>query len=442
MTRFSNIIQGSHSLKLLILCLYILANETVSGASNLRVSSNGHYIETKAGKPFFYLGDTEWLLNRHSDAQVIKILKDRAAKGFTVIQVFSSRNWKEDSTRTDYQGNYPFIDKDVTRLNTAYWNRWRWIADECAKNKLFFALHLGGPGRKEEPYSCKDINQCYEYGRKIGETFKDKSNIIFNIGEDMHGSEGVGPDDWRAIAEGVADGVNGINSFDKSADYETTFMTFHPSGGTPFTSSTWFHKDPWLDANGIEVWHKTGTVYPVVNADYNKSNPVKPVLMVEGWYEKENDCTPEMVRNEAWHAFFAGGFYGYGHYENWAQYKSIDYLNSQGAKQMGVLSRFFKDRKWWNFIPDQEMIISGQGVDSTLKAAVRSQSGDECYVYYPVNSPVKIALNRITKRSEVSVKWFNPQNGTTKPVGHYKTSQTLEFIPPKGWDDAVLCISI
>ncbi len=426
-----------------ILFLQIFFAGTVSGAAKLRVSKNRHYIETTDGKPFFYLGDTEWLLNRHSDEQIKTLLDDRASKGFTVIQVFASRNWKapQDYARMDFNGNLPFINNDVTQLDTAYWNRWRWIAGQCQKRNLILALHIGEPGRKEPPWFCTDMNQCYEYGRKIGETFRDKNNIIFNIGQDMHGNAGVGEEGWRAIAEGVADGVNHVNKYDGKADYSTTFMTFHPSGGAPYTSSAWFHSDPWLDANGAEVWHKTGTVYNVVISDYNKNNPVKPILMVEGWYEAENECTPRMVRNEAWHAFFAGGFYGYGHKDNWAQWESIDYIDSPGARQMGVLAKFMKLRKWWNLIPDQKIIISGTGEDSSLKTAVKSSDGEACYIYFPDNTSAEITLNLISAGKNARAIWFDPRNGNTQSGSSYKTSQTVAFSPPQGWEDAVLCLT-
>jgi hypothetical protein len=54
----------------------------------LKISANHRYFTTSDGKPFFWLGDTGWLLfsklNRE-DAE--KYLEDRHKKGFNVIQV-------------------------------------------------------------------------------------------------------------------------------------------------------------------------------------------------------------------------------------------------------------------------------------------------------------------------------------------------------------------
>src|SRR5262249_55895824 len=58
----------------------------------LKVSPNGRYFVDQAGKPFFYLGDTAWLLFQRLDRQEVdEYLKDRAAKGFTVIQAYVLR---------------------------------------------------------------------------------------------------------------------------------------------------------------------------------------------------------------------------------------------------------------------------------------------------------------------------------------------------------------
>src|SRR5881409_2093837 len=58
----------------------------------LRVSPNGRYFVDQNGKPFFYLGDTCWLLfQRLNHDELDEYLKDRAGKGFTVIQAYVLR---------------------------------------------------------------------------------------------------------------------------------------------------------------------------------------------------------------------------------------------------------------------------------------------------------------------------------------------------------------
>ncbi len=58
----------------------------------LQVSPNGRYFVDQDGKPWFYLGDTAWLMfQRLDDAETEEFLQDRAGKGFTVIQAYVIR---------------------------------------------------------------------------------------------------------------------------------------------------------------------------------------------------------------------------------------------------------------------------------------------------------------------------------------------------------------
>ncbi|HEY0677034.1 MAG TPA: DUF4038 domain-containing protein, partial [Chitinophagaceae bacterium] len=54
----------------------------------LKVTANGKYFQTGNGKPFFWLGDTGWLLfiklNREESLQYLDIRKQQ---GYNVIQV-------------------------------------------------------------------------------------------------------------------------------------------------------------------------------------------------------------------------------------------------------------------------------------------------------------------------------------------------------------------
>src|SRR5690606_33223748 len=58
-----------------------------SQMSALSVSENGRYLMTDDGRPFFWLGDTGWLLlNKLDRDEAEHYLEDRKRKGFNVVQ--------------------------------------------------------------------------------------------------------------------------------------------------------------------------------------------------------------------------------------------------------------------------------------------------------------------------------------------------------------------
>ncbi|MBA4056420.1 MAG: hypothetical protein C0490_17020, partial [Marivirga sp.] len=75
------IVRTIYTTLIFVLCLCNLT------PAQLRVSSNQRFLQTADGKPFFWLGDTAWeLFHRLSREEADKYLKNRADKGFTVIQ--------------------------------------------------------------------------------------------------------------------------------------------------------------------------------------------------------------------------------------------------------------------------------------------------------------------------------------------------------------------
>src|SRR5437667_5611064 len=89
----------------------------------LRISRNGRYFVDQDSKPFFYLGDTCWLLfQRLNHEEVDEYLEDRVRKGFTVIQAYVIRGLGErhpDGNRS-LLGQSPFIDRDPTKPNEEF----------------------------------------------------------------------------------------------------------------------------------------------------------------------------------------------------------------------------------------------------------------------------------------------------------------------------------
>jgi hypothetical protein len=151
-----------------------------------------------------------------------------------------------------------------------------------------------------------DTKSAYQYSRWIGQRLKSKKNIIWMIGGDR--SAVYGEKDYRsafrAMAEGVADGVNGIDHQNQEADYSTTLMSYHPRKWMP-NSSEWFHNEPWLDFNSIQ--DQPSDQITATALDYGLT-PVKPTWLFQGRYEFHSNTYKDwQIRFESWQTVFAGG---------------------------------------------------------------------------------------------------------------------------------------
>ena len=111
--------------KSVLLLLLISGFATSQGQQTLTFTTTEHGLLCN-NRPFFWLGDTGWLLMQKSPEDVLFYLDDRAAKHFTVIQMMAIRTDFADKTPTDrpvrnYAGETPFRSLDPVTLNEAYW---------------------------------------------------------------------------------------------------------------------------------------------------------------------------------------------------------------------------------------------------------------------------------------------------------------------------------
>ncbi len=89
-------------------------NTTEERSSLLKVSENKRFLQKENGEPFFWLGDTGWLLfAKLSREEAEQYLEDRRQKGFNVIQVMvlhditKAVNFYGDSALLNHQVDQP-----------------------------------------------------------------------------------------------------------------------------------------------------------------------------------------------------------------------------------------------------------------------------------------------------------------------------------------------
>src|SRR5437762_908830 len=112
----------------------------------LKVSSNGRYFVDQDDSPFFYLGDTAWLLFQRLDREEVDdYLKDRAGKGFTVIQAYVLRGLdaRHPDGATSLIGAAPLVDRDPGRPNEAFFANVDHVVNRANELGLVMGLVVG-----------------------------------------------------------------------------------------------------------------------------------------------------------------------------------------------------------------------------------------------------------------------------------------------------------
>jgi len=174
----------------------------------------------------------------------------------------------------------------------------------------------------------------------------------------------------------------------------------------------------------------------MVRADYEKI-PVRPVVNGEARYEEEDGITPFQCRCAGYWSILAGGFYSYGHRDNWKSPVTWkNWYNTSGAKQMKIMGDIFRSISWWKLIPDQSVFVN-QIKDN---AVALSADGDWILAYLTNAEPVTIKMNMITASKSATAWWIDPLTGKKTMITKLITSENHTFSTPKGCEDAVLLI--
>ncbi len=412
---------------------------------DLRVSENGRFLVRQDGSGIFPVTDTAWALAWKLDRlQVEAYLQHRKEQQFNMIALIAFPSYEDREVVANTHGDHAFEVRDgkydpLRPITTPgrrsansdeydYWDHLEFIIDSTAAKGMYVILlpawggHVaGGYGNgKDTSGITLRLPGAYQYGHWIGRRFKDKHNIIWMMGGDR--SAVYGDKDYRnvfrAMAEGIADGVNGINQRDGKADFSTTLMSYHPQKWAP-NSSEWFHNDAWLDFNSIQDQSKDQIT--ATELDYGLA-PVKPTWLFEGGYEHRRNIYKDwQVRYQSYQTVFAGGFgITYGNMNIYHFKDGLSGLDDPGAMDMrhlyDLMTSLSKDQ-FLDRIPDQSLIEGDQGsMDaaegdrSSRLQATRGGRGDYAMVYSANGRAITVRMNRLAAR-RMNAFWFNPRNG-------------------------------
>ncbi|MES2647925.1 MAG: glycoside hydrolase family 140 protein [Bacteroidota bacterium] len=439
-----------------IVCLVIfftfcsnLHAQSIFKKGRLLVSKDGRNLQFSDGTAFFWLGDTGWeLFHRLKLEEIEQYLDNRAAKGFNVIQAVALAEF--DGLRKPNQyGELPLLNLDPSMPNSKYFKVIDSTVHMAARRNLFIGL-LPTWGDKvtklwgEGPVVFDSVN-AFNYGKWIGQRYKNDPNIIWILGGDRPAVNDE--NDWRPVWRAMAKGI-------KAATNNNCLITYHPAGGNNSTSQ-WLNNEPWLDINMFQSGHGGGhdvASWDLVKRDLAYS-PARPTLDAEPNYE-DHPVSPWPkwnvdngyfrdydVRKQTYRSVFAGACgVTYGHHAVWqfmnAKEAAINYpdrgwinaLDRPGAFQVGYLKSLLLSRPMFQRIADSSIIVSGQGEKGEHIESFHTADYSYTMIYLPVGKT--FAVNTRSMPDLLKVWWFNPKDASTHEPLTIKRNDRMEFTPP------------
>ena len=182
-----------------------------------------------------------------------------------------------------------------------------------------------------------------------------------------------------------------------------------------------------------------------------------PVINMEPCYEQiRNEIFEDDVRNASYWSVFAAPPSGvtYGHDGTWPWLREGEKPDNHtytpevdpwdvgielpGSKQLSYLGKLFRQFRWWEFQPAQELLLDQPGFENYKhhQSVLMSQDRSTILVYFPVPGEASLLLpgNR-----QYSAKWFNPVENTYKTAKMDISGRVLKIGNP--FDrDAVLIL--
>ena len=405
----------------------------------LMISSNNRYLQFENGSPFFWLGDTGWLVPQHLDRSEVEYYFNKCRRaGYNMVQIQvmdavpsyniygqQSLSYGWDFTKADPEGEY------------SYWDHLDYIVRKAEQN----GIYIGMVAIWGSQVQSGNINaeQAKAYGKFLAERYKNNPNIIWIMGGDIQGD--IHPEVWNALATSI-----------KSIDNKH-LMTFHPRGR--YTSAKWWSKASWMDFHTFQSGHRKygqrmgNKEYPIPDSTEEDNwmyvdstwayKPIKPVLDDEPSYEdipkglhdaNEARWQDYDVRRYAYWSVFAGSCgHTYGHnaimqmlkpgyptgYGSDGTVKAwYQGLEDPGYNQMQYLSDLMLSFPFFERIPDQSIIVGKNGMKYDRLIATRGK--DYLMVYNYNSNFMKIDLRKISGKKKL-LWWFNPSDGAISFIG-------------------------
>ncbi|MFL9841148.1 glycoside hydrolase family 140 protein [Sphingomonas sp. ST-64] len=434
--------------------LSMQVNQSAHAQARVEVSRDARHLRTEDGKPFFYMADTAWaLFHRLRREEADLYLKDRAEKGFNVIQAVALAELRGLDEPNAY-GELPLLNRNPATPNEAYFAHIDYVIRRANGLGLTIGF-LPSWGRYWRDGNAQIFTpeSALSYGRFLGKRYRD-AGVIWILGGDSN----VRSENERAVIDALAKGL-------REGDGGRHLITFHPRG--PGLSSAQVRDAKWLDFYMNQSSHAARDLDTGLYVERDRAlSPRRPVIDGEpryegipmGFYNQGHDprlrFDDDDTRQAAWWSVLAGAAgHAYGNNNIWQMWSPgrepaiganrpwQEALHDPGARQMGILRRFMESHRFESLEPRQDLILDGPTNGAAKIRAARATDGSRIIVYSPRGEPFTLDLGEV-KGGMQKQSWFDPRYGATYLFRTEQSQGIQSFVPPSSGrgEDWVLVI--
>lgn len=419
----------------------------------LRVSDDKRYM-LNGEEPFFWLGDTAWLMFcTLTRDEIDAYLRNRAEKGYNVIQITLAHKWPTETV----DGINAFLDEDFTKPNLQKDGFWD-LVDFTLERAMEYGLYLGLLPIWSGQFKAKRITEdnVEEYVQFLTDRYGKYPNVIWITGGDCKGSDGF--EFWSKMGRKL------------KAENPDKMVTFHPFGRT--VTCDYFPDSEWIDfymfqsghrrydQKSLKKWDDSMTMGYFYGEDTFKyierveqcGNP-KPVLDGEPSYEHiphglHDPSQPFWqdydVRRFAYWSVLAGAcgftfghssimqFYtgdgtepgAYGCTINWK-----DAMHSPAGDNMSKMAELMRSVPFQKGHRAQHLLAYKEGLRYNRISAF---AGEDFAIFYDYTGRKIDVKAHAVAGDRADAWWFDPVSGTRSYIGRFDQSDVMTFAPPVG----------
>ncbi|HSA83834.1 MAG TPA: DUF4038 domain-containing protein, partial [Patescibacteria group bacterium] len=453
-----------------------------------KLSPDKTYLVHEDGTPFFWFADTWWYggSGRTTLEEFEILVKDRAQKGFTVVQLVVGVPPETDTFSDDAanSGGLPF-NKDLT-INKNYFNEIDTKIRLLIENGLVPCI-VGGWGHQIntigiEPLKklwdeilaryakypvifclCGEANLTAPYIPGFPQTEKNKQKLfsilktlkLFTLAQKtkrhlmylyLKKKEAAFINKniklWNELAEYI-----------QSKNTHKRPLTVHVR--SDITANNLFHNPSWLTINTIQSGHaKESLPFMIASIKQASETTLQPIINMEPWYEGIGNNFDEYYQRLAFWACILSGAKGhtYGAHGIWQMAKNGDNfmehwgksdwkkaLQQQGAAQLGNAVAFLKQYEWWKLRPDFSLVVPEWTEKKPYQPVAATIDNKIYFIYIPNKNMIQSKLTIIKQLRNEKVFGYLPDILKQIPIVYENSTIT---IPKTDTKDLLLIITL